>query len=337
MRMTASAIIAIVAAVVAALAAAGTVSLLRRARARTRTLEEELDRGKAMFDEVVAGEVEQRAAELEQKLKLARAESLATLVEEERRITEERRRDVGERERDASARLVHALTEAERRVDERLRVWASDLGQLQESLAGELTTIGQRLAQVSADAEAKIGDEADRLQSAIDEHRALIGRLREELERVAQDVARTANSELEQHAADRRRALHEVADRMRRRERELQEQIDHELGEVTQRIGSQLGDIEHRQIEQLRRTVSREAARHAEAAAQQFEGTFRTAREEAAKRLGRELDLAIERFAREAEGVLAERIEHLAQSAVQRVDARLEELARRLEELGART
>ena len=88
---------------------------------------------------------------------------------------------------------------------------------------------------------------------------------------------------------------------------------------------------------ELRRTVAREAARHAEAAAQQFEVTFRTAREEAAKRLGRELDLAVERFAREAEGVLGERIEHLAQNAVQRVDKRLEELARRLEELGART
>jgi hypothetical protein len=290
-----------------------------------------------MFDDVVAREVERRAAELDQTLKLARAESLTALVEEERRITEERRRDVGERERDASGRLLAALTEAERRVDERISVWASDLAQLQESLAGEVTTIGQRLAQVSADAQAKINDEADRLQTAVDEHRALIGRLREELDRVAQDVARTANAELEQHAADRRRALQEVAERMRRRERELEEQIDRDLNEVTQRISSQVGDIEHRQIEQLRRAVSREAARHAEAAAQQFDGTFRSAREEAAKRLGRELDLAVERFARDAEGVLAERIEHLTQSAVQRVDARLEELARRLEELGART
>ena len=335
--MSAAAIIAVVAALVSALAAAGTVSLLRRARARTRTLEEELERGKAVFDKVVAREVEQRAAELEQTMKLARAESLSALVEEERRITEERRRDVGERERDASARLVQALTEAERRVDERLSVWASDLGQLQDSLAGELATIGQRLAQVSVEAEGKINDEADRLQSAIDEQRALVGRLREELERAAQDVARTATADLEQHAADRRRALNELADRLRRRERELQEEIEHELAEVSQRIGTQLGDVEHRQIEQLRRTVAREAARHAEAAAQQFEVTFRTAREEAAKRLGRELDLAVERFAREAEGVLGERIEHLAQNAVQRVDKRLEELARRLEELGART
>lgn len=334
--MTAGVIIALLAAFLSSLAAAATVQLLRNARARTRTLEEELERGRATFDEIVARELDERAAELEQTLKIARAESLSIFVEEERRITEERRRDVAERERDASAHLVEALTEAGRRVDERLSAWALDLARLQDGLADELASIGQRLAQVSTNAEAKISDEADRLQSAVDEHRALIARLREELDRTAQDVAKTASADLEQHAADRRRALNELADRLRRREQELQEQIDHELAEVTQRIGIQLGDVEHRQLEQLRRTVSREAARYAEAAAQQFDGTFRAAREEAAKRLGRELDLAVERFAREAEGVLAERVEHLAQVAVQRVDTRLQELARRLEELGAR-
>jgi hypothetical protein len=335
--MDAAAIVAVVAALVAALAAGATVYLLRRAQARTRSLDEELERGKAMFDETVAREAEQRSIELSQTLMLARAKSLSILVEEERRITEERRRDVAERERDASARLLQALAEAERRVDERLSIWVADLGQLQESLAAELAGIPQRVSQVSADAEAKINDEAERLQTAIEAHRALIGRLREEVDRTAQDVTRNANAELEQHASDRRRALQEVADRLRRREHELQQEIERELQEASQRIGSQVGDIEHRQIEQLRRAVAREAARHAEAAAQQFETTFRTAREEAAKRLGRELDLAVERFARDAEGVLAERIEHLAEHAVQRVDARLEELARRLDELGART
>ena len=335
--MTAAVVVALAAAAVSALAAAVSVRMLLRARTRTRSLEQELERGKAMFSEVVAREVEQRSSELEQMLKLARAQSLSAFADEERRITDERRRDVAERERDASNRLAEALTEAERRVDERLTTWAADLAQLQESLAGELATVGQRLAQVSTDAEAKIAGEAERLQTAIDEHRALIGRLRADLDRAAEEVAKTAAADLEQHGAERRRALQEVSDRLHRRERELQEQIEHELAEATQRIGSQLGDVEHRQIEQLRRTVSREATRHAEAATLQFDGMFRTAREEAAKRLGRELDLAIERFAREAEGVLGERVDHLAQAAVQRVDARLAELARRLDELGART
>jgi uncharacterized protein YukE len=213
----AAVVVALIAAVVSVLAAAATFYLLRRAHARMRTLDEELERGKAMFDATVAREVERGSTELAQTLKLARAESLSILVEEERRITDERRRDVAERERDASARLLLALTETERRVAERLSVWVADLGQLQESLAAELAGIPQRVAQVAADAETKISDEAERLQSTIDEHRALIGRLREELDRTAQDVAQSANAELEQHASDRRRALQEVADRLRRR------------------------------------------------------------------------------------------------------------------------
>src|SRR5205085_10107445 len=101
--MTASAIAAIVAAFLSVLAAASIVYLLVRARAATRTFEQEIERAKARFDDIVAHEIEQRGIELEQALKIARAEALSAHVEEERRITEERRRDVAERERDASA------------------------------------------------------------------------------------------------------------------------------------------------------------------------------------------------------------------------------------------
>src|SRR5207253_1901082 len=83
--------------------------------AATRTFEQEIERAKARFDDIVAHEIEQRGIELEQALKIARAEALSAHVEEERRITEERRRDVAERERDASARLLATLTESEAR------------------------------------------------------------------------------------------------------------------------------------------------------------------------------------------------------------------------------
>ena len=69
-----------------------------------------------------------------------------------------------------------------------------------------------------------------------------------------------------------------------------------------------------------------------EAAATQFDGMIRTAREEAARRLARELDLAVERFAREAESVLAERVE----SELRIFEARLTEISRRLDSLSAR-
>ena len=93
-----------------------------------------------------------------------------------------------------------------------------------------------------------------------------------------------------------------------------------------QRVAAQLGDVEHRQLEQLAPHRLARGDGYAEAAAQQFDTTIRAAREEAARRLGRELDLAVERFAREAEGVLAERVEHVADAAVKRVEKRLQGL-----------
>jgi hypothetical protein len=141
--VSAAAIVALVAAVIAVLAAAAAATQLRRARERTRTLTQELERGRASFDAIVTQEIEERAAELEQRLRLARAESLSALGDEERRITDERRRDVVERERDASARLAAALTAAEQRVEQRLSGWGTDVEQLQESLASELSRISQ--------------------------------------------------------------------------------------------------------------------------------------------------------------------------------------------------
>jgi len=281
---------------------------------------------------VIAREVELRAAELERTLTLARAEALSALADDERRIAEERRRDVAERERDATAKLTAALTEAQRSVEQRFADWGTDLTQLQQSLTTERERIGQRQQQLKGEVDARIAAEAERLGTALDEHRALIAKLREDLEHTAQEIARAATADLETHAAERRHALHEVADRLRKRERELQEQIEREQAETSQRIAAQLEGVERSQIEQVRRVVSRDAQRSAESAAQQFETTIRSAREEAARRLGRELDLAVERFAREAEGVLAERVD----SELRHAESRLQELARRLDELTTR-
>jgi hypothetical protein len=318
--------VALAAALVSVGAAVAAFLIVRRARANTRTLEAEIERGKAAFEDVVAREVELRGAELERTLALARSESLAALVDEERRIAEERRRDVAEREREASAKLAEALTAAQRRVEERLAQWGADLSKLQESLASEIARLSQRQQQLGTQIEGRIQLEAERLQAILEEQRGLIARVRDELVRSGEEVAKATAADLEQHAAERRQALHEIADRLRRREAELAEQIDREQAEAMQRVAAQLGDLEHRQLEQLRRVVSREATRYAEAAAQQFETTIRSAREAAARRLGRELDLAVERFAREAEGVLAERVDQVGDTAVKRVEERLASL-----------
>jgi hypothetical protein len=329
--VTAATIVAVAAACVAVLALAASVIVLRKVRSHQQLLEREIERGKSAFDEVVAHELAQRAEELEHTLARLRADSLSQLAEEERRIAEERRRDVAERERDATERLSVQLVAAQTAVEQRLADWSSDVGKLQESLAEDLKRIETRQQALMTEANAKIGQDAERLQASVEEQRQLVTRLRAELTRAGQEVMAQANTELEQHAAERRRALHEVADRLRKRERDLQELVEREGNDATQRIQLALGDIERRQVEGLQRIIARETARYTEAASAQFDTTIRGAREEAARRLSRELDLAVERFAREAEGVLTERLNHVSDAAAARVEERLARLRAALE------
>jgi hypothetical protein len=92
-----------------------------------------------------------------------------------------------------------------------------------------------------------------------------------------------------------------------------------------------LGDVERRQVDQLQRLVTRETTRYAEAASAQFDNAIRTSREESARRLARELDLAVERFARQADGVLTDRVNHVSDAAAKRVEEHLGRLRTALE------
>ncbi len=329
--MSAAAVIAIAAAVVAILALVACVAVTQKVRKQQLLLDREIERGKAAFDEVVAHEVQIRTTELANTLAHLRADSLSQLAEEERRIAEERRRDVAERERDAGARLGDQLVAVQRAVEQRLAGWATDVEKLQEGLTEELRRIEVRQRHLMTEIESRIGQDADGLQSQIDEQKQLISKLRAELMQAAQAVTQQASAELEQHAVERRRALHDVAERLRKRESDLKELVDREGNDAAQRVQLALGDIERRQVEQLQRIVNRETTRYSEAAAAQFDTTARSSREEAARRLSRELDLAVERFAREAEGVLTERVNHVSDAAAQRVEDRLARLRAALE------
>jgi uncharacterized protein YukE len=330
--LTAAAIVGVIAASFAGIALVACVLVLRKVKGHERLLDRTIERGRAAFDEVVTQEVERRSSELEATLARARADSISLLAEEERRIAEERRRDVTERERDATARLGQQLMQAQATVEQRLTDWQSDVEKLQQGLDVELKRIEARQRQLMADVESKIGQDAEALQADIEEQRTVIARMRGELKRTAEEVAEQANAELEQHAAERRHALHDVADRLRRRERDLQELVEREGNDAAQRIQLALGDIERRQVEQLQRTVSRETTRYAEAAALSFDGSIKTAREEAARRLSRELDLSVERFARDAESVLTDRLNALTDAASARVEERLSRLRSALEQ-----
>jgi uncharacterized phage infection (PIP) family protein YhgE len=329
--VSAAAITAVAAAAVALLALAACVVVTRKVRRQQQLLEGEIERGKAEFDTVVAHEAQLRSTELASTLARVRADSLSQLVEEERRIAEERRRDVAERERDAGVRLGDQLVAVQRTVEQRLTGWTADVEKLQEGLTEELRRIEGRQRHLMSEIESRIGQDADGLQSQIDEQKQLTSKLRAELMQAAQAVTQQASAELEQHAAERRRALHDVAERLRKRESDLKELVEREGNDAAQRVQLALGDIERRQVEQLQRIVNRETTRYSEAAAAQFDTAARSSREEAARRLSRELDLAVERFAREAEGVLTERVNHVSDAAAQRVEDRLARLRAALE------
>ncbi|HEY1368293.1 MAG TPA: hypothetical protein VGF23_14310, partial [Gaiellaceae bacterium] len=68
-----------------------------------------------------------------------------------------------------------------------------------------------------------------------------------------------------------------------------------------------------------------------EQAGQQFTALIRTSREDAARRLSRELERAVNAFAREAESVLAERMAHVGDQGAQRLERRLSEITSGLE------
>ena len=119
---------------------------------------------------------------------------------------------------------------------------------------------------------------------------------------------------------------------MRRRERELLERIEREEVEATARIRAGFEDVQRKQIEQMERIVERAAATYSDDAAQQFAGLVKSSREDAARRLSRELDRAVEVFAREAESVLAERLAHVGDAGAQRLERRLDEATSALEQ-----
>jgi hypothetical protein len=277
---------------------------------------------RSALETLVAEQTAASADELKARLARMRADSLSILVEEERRIADDRRRELAEREHAAGAELADALAATSRRVDERLRAWGDDLDRAQQNLEAELRKLEQRQKQLIAEAESRIEAEASELVTTSDEQRASVLRLREELERSAQQAVAGALEELEAHTSERRRVIEEISDRLRKREQALSEQVERAETEAARRIEASFADIERRQLEKLQRAIAREAERHAEAAGVQFDTTMRSAREEAAGRLSRELDRAVETFVRQADAVFAERLAQTGEAGQQRLEHR---------------
>jgi hypothetical protein len=268
--------------------------------------EETFDAERAQLNALIEAEYQQRTAELKRALAAARAELTSLLVEESRRLGEEWREEFADRERRAAAEYSMRLVQVQKRVEDRLTAWAHDLERTTGEIDGQVNRLEavqkERLAQV----ERTLVQEAEALRAEGDEQRVAVMRLREEIQNAAAEAVQQATNELDQMAADRRRALHEVGERLRRRERDLREQISREEVDATQRLAAAFADVERRQAERLGRSLEREANRIVEAAAEEFDKAVRAARDEAVRRLSRELDDALADQARRGLALLTQ-------------------------------
>jgi hypothetical protein len=317
----------LVACVLVPIAALGLQSGLTRGR----EIDEEIERAKAELAEVARTEVSRRSGELERTLARTRADSLSAYAEEERRLAETRRTALGESEQRLRHGLAEAFSKVQGQVEQRLASWHQDLDRAQRQIGARLEEIAQRERSLIEALEARLENDGERVKAADDEQKAAVHRLREDLARTAAEVAANAEAELETHAAERRRALHQVADRMTARERDLLRRIEREESDASRRIQSAFVDVERRQVEQLERVLDRAAARFVDAAAHQFEGTVKGAQEEAARRLQRELERSVQAFARQGESLLAERLTALGDAGGMRLEKKLSQVAETLE------
>jgi hypothetical protein len=310
---------------------AGAAILLRRALNRVAATDARLAEAQADLVATVEREKATLAKEVELTLARARADSRSLLEQQERQIAEERRTLVAEREHDATAALADKLTQVQAQTEQRLAGWSQDLDRIADATKQRIAELEQRQQQLLREIELRLTADAERLSAESEEQRLGVARLRAELSRTLDDALNLVRSELETHAADRRRALHELESRMAGRERALTEQAQREEADAIQRVRSGFEDLSRRQIEQLERAVDRAVASHADEAAQRFAQLVKSSREDAAKRLARELDRAVSTFSREAETVLAERLAHVGDAGAQRLENRVSNVSKELE------
>jgi hypothetical protein len=310
--------------------AAGAAAL-RRAHARDEAFDAYLATAQQRLQRQIDAEAASRAAELERTLARARADSVSLLQDEERKLADEHRHDFLQRQHELADQLTASLTSTQAQVEQRLAAWTQDLDRSVDATKSHIGELTQRQKQLVSDVELRLAADAERFSAESDEQRAALARLRSEIEKALEEALAAAHTEVETHAAERRRALHELDERLRRRERELLERVEREELDAAARVRADFDDVVRRQVEQMERVVERATATYSDEATQQFANLVKSSREDAARRLSRELDRAVEVFAREAEGVLAERLAHVGDAGAQRLERRLIDATKVLE------
>jgi uncharacterized protein YukE len=315
----------------AAAAAALGAAALQRGLARARSLEEVEQRMVAHLDETLAVHARERARELEQTLARERAETNHLLAEQERRLRDERRAAVDAELEQARTTLTGSVTDAQTRLEHRLRAWSADLERAQRQLKTRLEDLIRRQAEALQAHEARLASHAAEVQ-ALEEHQAaMIARIRDELEKAVGEALESAKADIESHASERRRALHEVGERLRARERSMRDQIEREEAELRAQLAQAVGEVERRSTEQLERALDRAVVRLSEDAERQFDRQLRDARDRTAERLSRELEHSMEHFMKAAENEVVNRIAEAAQGSAARFQRQIDDLVRAAE------
>ena len=316
--------------VAAAAAQAGAVALIR-GLGRLRSVETEASLVLEQLDEALAAAAVQRMKELDRTLARERAETVHLLMEQERRIREERRADAGREAEAARESLIESVTANQRRLEQRLGAWSADLERAQQQLKARLETLIREQAEALALHEARLADVGRDVGALEEEQHGAISQVRGDLERMVNEATVAVQAEIETHAAERRRALHEVSERLRSRERALREQIEREEVEARAQLTSETAEVERRALEQLERLIERATLRLSEDAERRFDAQLRESREKTAGRLSRELELQMETFSRSAEKEVATRITEAAQASALKLQRQIDDVVRAAE------
>lgn len=321
----------------AAVAEGGLFGLARGLRA-LRDVARVGEAARAGLAETLRTETQDRQRDLERTLARERAQASHLLGEQERALAEERRLLIDRQAERARVELTEAVAAVQQRLERRLMAWAADLDRGQRDLETKLAELSSRQRDAVASYDARLTADSERLAAASDEQRVALTKLRQEFQRLASEAFEEGRGEIDLHASERRRALHEVSERLRARERTLREQVEREESESKGRITAGVAELERRQLAQLDRAFDRAATRLVEAAERRFDAQIKESRERAAERLGRELDKGIEQFVRQAEKDVADRIAKIARTTADRLHRRIQDAARAAEvqhDLGA--
>ena len=308
--------------------------LVTRGLRRVREFEQLEDDARARLEAYLGQQAEERRIELDRMLARERANAGYMLGEQERQLAEERRDSVARQAEHPRGELTEAVPGAQGRLETRLMAWAADLDRGQQELEAQLGRLSQRQKEALDAYDVRLHADADRLAAASEEQKQALVQLRSEFERLVAQLVEEGRAEVETHAAERRRSLHEVSERLRNRERGLQEQIDREEVDSRARVAAGLADAERRQLAQLEKALDRAATRLSDEAERRFDAQIKQSREKSAERLSRELEKSIEEFVRQAEAEVSDRIAQLARTTADRMERRLRDVTRAAEAQG---